>query len=475
VADIRTVPLARGHADEVEAVAAERFLSRVRVAGLLGFLLFAVTFDLVKVQDDGTVYFDFLRRVFGVDTGGVAYQIGSAFWTAPFWLVSQAVAVSGGYDHFQSGQVAVTVASNVAILLTLFFGWRILRALDLPRGPAVLLLTLFGTPLWYYGVLQPSYKHAEDTLYATAAYWYVLRSTAGNVKRREYVAAGLCLALMLATRYANLGLVAALLISLWVMQRRRAARWISVATVACAAVVFAVPAVRHIPYGSPPLPRYGLGVDGPLAPVVQTGQRMALGVAGIHFYVPQRQFDLSVPVKMLFTLHRGLFLWTPLTAFATIGFVLLLRRDRANRPFLVALGASALGLLLVHSFWSAAWDGYGSFSQRFLTALFAFFLVGTAEVVRRARRPAIAVLTLCCCFSVWVGLVLFNGFYDTTHHGFESRHTSLNQVVGAFKGVTGPRVSPYHVPPPYNSLENFGRQIGVRIRDRWQLYWRWVT
>ena len=35
----------------------------------------------------------------------------------------------------------------------------------LPRGPAVLLLALFGTPLWFYGVLQPSYKHAADTLY----------------------------------------------------------------------------------------------------------------------------------------------------------------------------------------------------------------------------------------------------------------------------------------------------------------------
>jgi len=61
---------------------------------LLGFSLFALTFDLVKVQDDGTIYFDYLRRVFGVNTGGVAYQVGSAFWMAPFWLVSQAVAAA---------------------------------------------------------------------------------------------------------------------------------------------------------------------------------------------------------------------------------------------------------------------------------------------------------------------------------------------------------------------------------------------
>ena len=78
-------------------------------------------------------------------------------------------------------------------------------------------------------------------------------------------------------------------------------------------------------------------------------------------------------------------------------------------------------------------------------------------------------LALCCVFSVWVGLVLFNGFYNA------SRHSSINQIVGAFHSLTGPRVSRYHKPPPYNSLENFGRQWGVRIRDRWQLYWRLVT
>ena len=39
------------------------------------------------------------------------------------------------------------------------------------------------------------------------------------------------------------------------------------------------------------------------------------------------KFDPRVPFKMLFTLKRGLFLWTPLTAFAVVGFVLLARRD----------------------------------------------------------------------------------------------------------------------------------------------------
>ena len=54
-------------------------------------------------------------------------------------------------------------------MLVLYLGWRILRELDLPRGPGLLLLVLFGTPLWYYVVVEPGYKHAADTLYFTGA------------------------------------------------------------------------------------------------------------------------------------------------------------------------------------------------------------------------------------------------------------------------------------------------------------------
>jgi hypothetical protein len=172
---------------------------------------------------------------------------------------------------------------------------------------------------------------------------------------------------------------------------------------------------------------------------------------------------------MLFTLHRGLFLFTPLTAAATVGFLLAFRRDRRNRQFLAVIGISALALLAIHSFWGSEWDGGGSFSSRFLTALFPFFLVGTAEIVRRWRRGAVALLTVCAAWSLWIGLVDFNGYYN------QDGHDGLPQIVAAFHGFAGPKVSRYHQPPPYNSLQNFGRQIGDRITSRWQFYWHLVT
>ena len=65
------------------AQTAERFLTLPRSAAVLFFVLFGLTFSDGHVADDGTVYFNFLRRLFGTDNGAVAYQFGSSFWNAP--------------------------------------------------------------------------------------------------------------------------------------------------------------------------------------------------------------------------------------------------------------------------------------------------------------------------------------------------------------------------------------------------------
>src|SRR5581483_921632 len=128
VADV-PVSLPRARAEPARARAAERFLSRGRLAALVPVALFALTFDLAVVQDDGTVYFDFLARVLGDPTQAraVAYQFGSAFWTLPFYLASKLVALRGGFDGYHSAEVATTVAANAALLVCLYAGWRILR------------------------------------------------------------------------------------------------------------------------------------------------------------------------------------------------------------------------------------------------------------------------------------------------------------------------------------------------------------
>jgi hypothetical protein len=467
------LPLVRQGAERVRARerTSERFLTWPRATAAGFFVLFALTFNDGGVHDDGVSYFDFLRRLFGASSSGVAYQFGSAFWNAPFWLVSQLVAVRGSLDHTQAGEIAVNVASAVAVLLTLYLGWRILQSLDLPRGAAVLVLTLFGTPLYYYGALGASYKHAADALYATALFWFFRRAIGPAASRVDYLGVGATLALELSTRWANVAFLLVVVAALVLLHRRSAVVWAATTFVACCVLLFGLPIVRHIPYQSPPTPTYGLGRPTPDLPValLPQSERLASSASLVSPVLRETNFSASAPLKMLFTLHRGLFLFTPLTLFASLGFVLLVRRDRRNRAFLLTLGLSALALLLIHAFWGRLWDGGGSFSQRFLTALFPFFLVGVAELVRRWRRAAIAVLSVCAAWSLWIGLVQFNGYYRS------SAQDGLVQIVGSVHGLTGPKVSRFHKPPPYSSLQNFGRDLGDRISARWQLYWRLVT
>jgi hypothetical protein len=79
------------------------------------------------------------------------------------------------------------------------------------------------------------------------------------------------------------------------------------------------------------------------------------------------------------------------------------------------------------------------------------------------------VLSICACWSFWLGLVNYNGYFNS------SPHDGVVQIVDNFKSFSGPRVNRYHTPPPYDSLENFGLQMADQISGRWQLYWRLVT
>ncbi len=466
VADV--VARTGGRAERAAVEPRERFLTLPRAAAVLVWVLFAVTFDDTRVQDDGSIYFAFLRKVFGAHVSAVAYQFGSTVWDAPFYLFSQYVAVRGQLDSYGAGEVGVAAASNAAVVVTLYLGWRILRELDLPRGPGVLLLALFGTPLFYYGALDPSLKHAADALYSTALFWFVLRLTNATPRRLDFVGAGSCLALLLATRFANIAYWVGVLGVLAVFRLRRQAWWMLASAVVVAAILFAVPIVRHIPYASPSN-AYALGATGGDAPTFLTPdtQRLALGPTSIIHPVSRNiRFDPTVPVKMLFTLRRGLFVWTPLTIFAVLGFAMLLARDGRRRTFLLTMAASAVALVAVHAFWGGNWMGGNSFSARFLTSLFPFFLIGVAEFLRRTRRLGAAVLALCACFSVWLGFVLFHGYHN------ENQNDSVVTLVGTFDGFLGPKFSSFE--PGYN-VQSFVTQVGDEVGARWRLYWGLVT
>ena len=210
-----------------------------------------------------------------------------------------------------------------------------------------------------------------------------------------------------------------------------------VTTALVSAVLFGLPVVRHIPYGLPPATRSGFGfrraIVRPRSRAPRCGSRWDPNVI-IARLLRTNGISSTAPLKMLFTLHRGLFIWTPLTLFATVGFVVLLRRDRRHRAFIATLGVSALALLAIHALWGTYWDGGGSFSQRFLTALFPFFLVGTAELVRRFRGRGIAVLSICVVLVALARARALQRLLRREPQGRGRRRSSATSRVSAGRG-----------------------------------------
>jgi hypothetical protein len=414
------------------------------VTALVGYALVAITFAHFQVRGDGLVYFNLLRRFFGEHPDSAfAYQFGSDYWNAPFFLAAKGLSSVFGSQprifHVSFQEVSITFAANAALIATIYLGWRLLRELDLPRGPLVLLLTVFGTPLFYYTLFEPSSKHAVDTLVITAGVLMTYSVQRGG-DRRAALALGALAGLAVNIRYVNIAFFGVIFIALAIRQKPAAVRALATACVV-APLLFVVPALRGVDYF---LPSYFPKSDG--------GARVALSAQMIIGGVenPLNGFDPLIPVKMLISLHRGLFLWTPLTALAALGFGLWFhrRKDDDDAAFQVTLLAASLALLLVHTIWGQ-WDGGFAFSQRFLTSLFPLYLIGVAELRRRYSQVVYAALIACVVWSVAIAFVHDIGYDDV------SERDGVDRIAGVM----------------VRSHTHLRHEIDGRAVDRWSYLW----
>ena len=76
--------------------------------------------------------------------------------------------------------------------------------LGLPGGPGAILLTVFGSPLFYYGIFQTGLKHSFDALLVTVLALLLLRVSVRPATTRLMILVGLVLALSITVRYANI-------------------------------------------------------------------------------------------------------------------------------------------------------------------------------------------------------------------------------------------------------------------------------
>jgi hypothetical protein len=417
---------------------------------LLCYGAFVVTFASFQVKGDGLVYFNLLRRYFGEHPDfAFAYQFGSDVWNVPFFLVGKGLGAIFGFEpktfHVSFEEISITVATQAAFLLTLYLGWKLLRELDLPRGASILFLTTFGSPLFYYVVFDPAMKHAVDTLVLTASTLVLLRVFTRR-RDRDAVLLGALVGLSLNIRYVNVAFFFAVAVALALTRRRALVLGLGAAVVV-GGVIFALPALRGISYFVPSYFPKSSALHGDLG--------IGRYAFGAHTLVadtsnPLNGFSVATPFKMLFSLHRGLFVWTPLTALALVGFLWAFRRvdHDERRTFRWTLLAASAALLAAHSIWGF-WDGAFSFSTRFLTALFPLFLIGIADLRRRVGAGVYPLLCACAAWSLLLAFIHVVG-YD-----------GINAGDTAFKTVRVFAREP----------RNITTKVKDKATDRWDYLW----
>jgi hypothetical protein len=348
------------------------------------FAAFSLNFGAYRVFGDGDEYFSFVQRLFGDRATGSGYNFGTGLMNAPFYAAAKAAQVGVGTTSTvgrHALEASITFASIAYVATAMIATAWLIRRLGLAWSGFAVAAAVFGSPLWYYASFSPSYTHAADAAAFSAALACLYQALTANDPRWLTACAAL-LGLDVAVRPFNVGVVAGACVAFLALRRLRDAVVLGLVSAAAFGLLLIVPLVL------------GTGLR-----ERASGVRVA-GGDGVIGFAP------LTPLRMLLSEHRGLFIWTPATLVGVIGFLIMLRRRPDARPFLVVLGAMAVGLLLTHTalLW---WDGGWSFSMRYLSSLLPLYAIGIAAALESAgrRRPLVGLaVTACVLWSIYLGM-----------------------------------------------------------------------
>jgi hypothetical protein len=353
-----------------------------RVSGVvisaLVWLLFIVAYSSLSLADgDSQVQYRFVRRLFGDADNALGYYFGLGLLEAPFYGVGKVFRGLG--IHTLMGQPVLPATVALGLGLFTLAAWpplaAILRGLDLPHPGLVILAAAFGTPFFYYAAFSPGKNHAPDAvLFAVVLYLAYRYFRESEPERWVPFALGAVLGVACTVRYFSGAEAVMLVLFLAWCRRWRHALIVTITATIAALLLLAVPWALDVPV-------FGGG------------------------YAAERVLTFAPlnPLRMLFTNQRGFFVWSPVSALAAVGLVLLFRRRPEHRRFLSAATLMGVGIMAAYAF-VPFWTGTFAFSQRFFTPLFPLVAIGLAGLVEAVPRTALAAAAVATAWSIFLAL-----------------------------------------------------------------------
>jgi len=348
------------------------------------FLFFAFGFNVYRVQSDGTFYYSFLEYILRIpDPESVSvlsnnpgfYQSGCAYFNVPFYLVAYlAEKLFPGPISFNGitlRQIAINLASNFYMLLSLLLSVRILKRLNFKYRILPVLSVLFSTTAFTAAVIVPSFNHAVDIFLVTlTVYFFIIYRDA---KPQKHFWLGPVYVLLILVRYTNFILIVPLSLYYLAFKEFKKLKYLFIGIVS---FIWVLPLIFYI-------------YNGNLFSFMQNINDTGIFFSGVSI-VPKYFFK-----NLLHPVH-GLFIWSPVTILSILG---LLFFPKMQQKLAYLLLGFFLSLLLMYSF-IPFWYGGWSFSNRYLSGLFPIFVIGLAAFLERYKKKAILLIVILTSYSI---------------------------------------------------------------------------
>ena len=296
------------------------------------------------------------------DSGKVnKYYFGLSILLLPFFLVAHFLAILLGLPadgYSQIYQISVLLAANFYVWLGCKYLRKLILSYSVSENAAafILLLTVFGTNLFFYTTFYSSYTHAYSfaliSIFLFSVHSFFLKE---NVKYLYFSA--LLLGIIALLRPTNLVIIILFPFLAGSLQRfwekiKKFARYIPIAFTIFLLAIF---------------PQF-------LLYYVQTGHFMVWSYGDEKFYFDNPEF-----LNVLFSYKKGLFVYTPLCLVALVGLFPLFKNNKFQFTIMVLF--LFLSTYIISSWW--CWYYGGSLGQRvfidyyaILGLLFSFLYLG---------------------------------------------------------------------------------------------------
>lgn len=286
---------------------------------------------------------------------------------------------------------ALAVATAIYGFLGLWFSFQLAREFfDESFALAATFAIWFASSLPAYMYVDPSWAHA-DSVFASAIFLWYWHRTLGRRTAGQWAILGALAGLMLDVYYANfVFLIAPLAESALELRgkwRESGGPFAALQKFAANNLVLAATAfVAFIP-------------------TLVTRQIIFGNPLGMGLYTQEHwNWDHPAFWGILFSLKRGLAIWTPALIPAIVGLFLVPKRDKGLGGIFLGIAAAYFALIAAYPWW----DGISSFGSRYFITLTPLYVMGLTAAIaafvsrwREARAGMRRVVAVMAILIIW--------------------------------------------------------------------------